>query len=191
MMNRDVSRSSILVILLALGGCGGGAAGAGGSATPTNTSAKTAEPVKTVQWSEVGTPETLQKYVTDAAVSQAKEEAPEVDFAKLAEWRKAPETAPDLSGHAVDVLMYTVTADIAAGRLDDAEATVRLARAKAKNRNSAFVGTTSLAVIASKRAAADDAARKANVAAVFRELPQARLGGASVVFQMSAGFGGL
>ncbi|MEZ4256941.1 MAG: S8 family serine peptidase [Polyangiales bacterium] len=56
-------------------------------------------------------------------------------------------------------------------------------RARAKNRNSAFAGTTLLAIIASKRAA-DEAARKAAVEAVFKELPQERFGASTVTFQV-------
>ncbi|MDQ3035104.1 MAG: S8 family serine peptidase, partial [Myxococcota bacterium] len=55
---------------------------------------------------------------------------------------------------------------------------------RARNRNMAFAGTTLLAVIARRSAGDDPAAQRAAIEAVLRELPRARYGASTVVFQL-------
>ncbi len=104
-------------------------------------------------------------------------------MAALAGYAANPSQAPELSGRASEQVLNLALVALAEGELDRAEGLVRFVRARAKNRNSAFAGTTLLSIIARKRAQ-DTAAGEAAVSVVLRELPRARLGSSTVVFQL-------
>ena len=126
----------------------------------------------------------LQAYVEKQAAARIAELQPEVDLAQLPAWQKDPSKAPALSGRTVERLFDLVKVYTSAGRLDEAASTVRLIRARAKNRNSAFDGSLLLSMIA-RRQAGDDLQKQRNaVADVLRELPRARFGAATVVYQV-------
>lgn len=123
------------------------------------------------------------RFVREGAEQRLKELAPEINLAALAGYAADPSQAPELSGRASEQVLNLALAQLAEGELDRAEGLVRFVRARAKNRNSAFAGTTLLSIIARKRAQ-DAAAGEAAVSAVLRELPRARLGSSTVVFQL-------
>ncbi len=126
----------------------------------------------------------LRAYVAEQARKRAAEQAPELDWDKLDAWRGNPKTAPLLSGRAVERLFDLAVVALASGKLDKAEGLVRLVRARARNRNSAFAGNTLLSEIARRRAGSEEQAQSEAVAAVLRELPRSRFGSATVVFQV-------
>ena len=95
-----------------------------------------------------------------------------------------PEQSPELSGRRCDRLLDLAVVALANGALDEAESLVRLVRARARNRNMVFAGTTVLAEIARRRAGEDPAAQQRAIEGVLRELPKPRFGAATVVFQM-------
>ncbi|MEM9862835.1 MAG: S8 family serine peptidase, partial [Myxococcota bacterium] len=93
-------------------------------------------------------------------------------------WRTSPADAPALSGKACERILELASVALADGDAEQSGQLVRLVRARARNRNSAFAGTTLLAEGA-RRTGGEEA-----VAAIFRELPRTRLGGATVIFQI-------
>ncbi|MFO0710962.1 MAG: S8 family serine peptidase [Sandaracinus sp.] len=125
----------------------------------------------------------------EMAVARAHEHDASVDLAQRTAWASGPaESVPALGDRACEQLLNLAVTDVAAGDLDQAEAMVRLVRAHARNRNNAFAGNTLLSVITRRRAAAAEGAspesEAAAVAAVFRQLPRARFGAATVAFQL-------
>lgn len=120
--------------------------------------------------------------VRDQSVARILEAEPQLPIAERASW--TAESAPTLGDRVCEQMLHLAIADLAAGDLDGAERTVRVVRAHARNRNNAYVGTTLLSVIARTRAGADPAAQQAAVATVLRELPRARFGASTVVFQI-------
>lgn len=125
---------------------------------------------------------TLVARVRVMAAERVAEADPRLDLTQRAAWAATPAEAPELGDRVCEQLLNLAVADLAAGDLDLAERTIRLVRARARNRNNAFAGNTLLSVIARRRAAEDGAG--AAVAAVFRELPRARFGAATVIFQL-------
>lgn len=127
----------------------------------------------------------------DALVSFVREQAeariraidPELDLTQLAAWMEEPSSAPELGDRVCEQLMNLAIAEAAAGESERASALVRLVRARARNRNNAFVGTTLLAELA-RRNAEDGDSQVAAVRAVFEELPRNRFGASTVVFQL-------
>jgi hypothetical protein len=180
MAQSPIVRVSTLLVLL-LAGCGGATAnqrgGGGGSST---SSTEMEAPV----WASLKTDVDLRDYVRAAATDRLREDQPDVDPASFGRWIATPEAAPGLSGRAVERLLTLAAVAFADGDLDRSEGLVRLVRARALNRNMAHAGTTLLAVAASKRAGADDAARLAAVQQVFAQLPPERVGSAAVTFQL-------
>ncbi len=120
--------------------------------------------------------------VRDQALARVREAEPALPIGDRASW--TVDSAPTLGDRVCDQMLNLAVADLAAGDLDSAELTVRIVRAHARNRNKAFVGTTLLSVIARSRAGVDAAAQQTSVATILRELPRARLGASTVVFQM-------
>lgn len=176
----------LLPLLLALGACGGNTPetvtgdepppdlGGGGDRPP---------PAAPNPWA-TATKADFERIVTEGAVARIHEVQPELDLTKLAEYRTTPASCPEIAGRAVEKLLDLAVVDLAENRLDEAEKTIRLIRARARNRNMAFSGTTMLSEIARRRAGADTAAQETAIAAVMRELPRARFGAATVVFQI-------
>lgn len=163
-------------------GCGGPAAKAPAPAPAAAAPSVTPEPPAPITWAALEG-DVLTRFVAEGAAQRLKEVQPELDVTALDRYAAEPSTAPALSGRAVEQLMNLALVALAEGQLDRAEGLIRLARASAKNRNSAFAGTTLLSVIARQRAAGA-AEAEAAVAAVLRELPRARLGSSTVVFQL-------
>ena len=126
----------------------------------------------------------LRQYVKERATAAIREVQPDFDVAQLDAYIASPESAPELSGKTVERLFDLAVVAVAAGELDRAEGIVRLVRARAKNRNSAFAGTTLLAETMRRKAGEDADAQKAAIAEVMRELPRPRFGSATVVFQL-------
>jgi subtilisin family serine protease len=124
----------------------------------------------------------LVERVRSMAAERAREADASLDLAQRAAWGAEPGSAPALGDRVCEQLLNLAVADLAAGELDLAERTVRLVRARARNRNNAFAGNTLLSVIARRRAA--DGQGASAVAAIFRELPRARFGAATVLFQL-------
>lgn len=124
----------------------------------------------------------------EMAIARAREHDASVDLSQRAQWSTAGATVPALGDRACEQLLNLAVTDVAAGDLDAAEATVRLVREHARNRNNAFAGNTLLSVITRRRAAADANGTASHqteaVASVFRALPRARFGAATVAFQL-------
>ncbi|MBO6935084.1 MAG: S8 family serine peptidase [Deltaproteobacteria bacterium] len=175
------NRHLTLGLLLALAACGG---------EPTETTTTTPPPATTGETAtEPASPwdalsgAALRTYVRDGAMARLAEVQPEVTAEALDRWLESPDDAPPLKGRTVERLFDLGAVALAAGDLDRAEKIVRLVRARAKNRNSAFAGNTILAEIARRRRSGDDARRGA-IVAVFQELPRTRFGSATVIFQI-------
>ncbi len=179
----------IHAIALAIAACGSGSSDTETTAndTPTTIGGPTTTvgterpaPDPWVAMDEHGLP----VYVEARARERLAEVQPGFDLSRLDAYRADPTTAPEISGRAVERLFDLAAVDIAAGRLDAAKGTIALIRARAKNRNSAFSGSTFLAEIARRQAGEDADAQRDAIAAVFRALPQNRFGAATVVFQL-------
>ncbi len=124
----------------------------------------------------------LRDYLREAAWAKIGEVQPEVTPDALARWLDDPSQAPALAGRTVERLFDLAMVALAEDDPGRAEKIVRLIRSAARNRNSAFRGTTLLAE-AARRQAEEDAAETA-IAEVFRELPRTRFGSATVIFQI-------
>jgi hypothetical protein len=122
--------------------------------------------------------------VREQAAARIREIDPGIDPSQRSAWLAAPETAPALGDRVCEQLLNLAVADVAAGDLDAAIGTVRLVRARARNRNNAFGGNTLLSVSSYRQAEAGGESPRDAVAAVFRELPRARFGAATVIFQL-------
>lgn len=182
------SRTVLLTTLLtALCGCGGPPAPTPAVATTTplaptpGDSQEAAAP--TGPWDELG-PRELCAFVSERAIARLREVQPDFDPARLDAYRADPATAPPISGRAVERLLDLAVVATVSGHLDDAEKTIRLVRARAKNRNSAFAATTLLSEIARRKAGEDAIAQERAIGTVLRELPRPRFGAATVVFQL-------
>jgi hypothetical protein len=133
---------------------------------------------------ESATRDDLCRIVTEGAHARIREAQPDFDITRLTQYLADPSSAPEIAGRTADQLFDLAVVAAAQGRNDDASRMVRLVRAKARNRNLAFTGTTLLSELA-RRGAGDDAnAQGTAIDAVLRELPRTRLGAATVVFQM-------
>lgn len=106
------------------------------------------------------------------------------DVAQIPAYVAHPDQAPELSGKRCDRLLDLAVVALANHALDEAEGLVRLVRAKARNRNMAYAGTTVLSEVARQRAGEDGAAQQRAIEGVLRELPRPRFGAATVVFQV-------
>lgn len=177
------TRLSVFWAVLALASCGGP-----GEPEATTTVTTTTEPTTGTETAAPASPwdglddAALVTLVRDQSIARIGEAEPELPIAERASW--TVESAPTLGDRVCEQMLHLAIADLAAGDLDSAERTVRVVRAHARNRNNAFVGTTLLSVIAHRRAGADAAAQQAAVATVLRELPRARFGASTVVFQI-------
>ena len=126
----------------------------------------------------------LSRVVTEGATRRIREVQADLDLARLDAFLADPASAPALAGRACDQLIDLAVVAMANNENERAERLVRYVRAKARNRNMAFVGTTILAELKRRGAGADEAAQQRAIEEVFRELPRARFGAATVVFQL-------
>lgn len=180
---RSAPRAALLALLALFAlACGGssrsGTADTSGGELPTS-------------WEGLGTAELVDLVRREAAARIHAADA-SLDAAQRRAWAERPESAPALGDRVCEQLVNLAITDLASGDLDLAERTVRLVRARARNRNNAFAGNTILSIVARRRAAAavpeggaaaENAGRDA-VAAVLRELPPARFGASTVIFQL-------
>lgn len=177
-IDRLLSLSFVLTLLTSLG--------CGGSGEPTTTA--TQDPVSGQEEASADSPwasldeEALVSLVRESA-ARIQQIEPELDLAQLPAWTSDPASAPELGDRVCEQLTNLAIAEAAAGEAERAAGLVRLVRAKARNRNNAYVGTTVLAELA-RRGASDADAQQAAVRAVFEELPRNRFGSATVVFQL-------
>ncbi len=127
------------------------------------------------------TDERLVALVREQAAARIAEVQPELEVARLREHAGDPSTAPELSDRACEQIVNLAIAEAVAGDTAYASSLVRLVRARARNRNNAYVGTTLLAELARRTAEGDaqDAVR-----GVFAELPRNRFGASTVIFQL-------
>jgi len=170
--------TTLLAFLLA---CGGSEGDETTTTTTTTTGGETqadADPWAT------HTGETLRDYVRERAFAKLASVQPEVTAEALTGWIASPDEAPELSGRAVERLFDIAAVHTAAGELEQAEGIVRLVRAKARNRNSAYAGNTLLCEVARREAGDDAAAQQEAIAGALRELPRTRFGSATVIFQI-------
>lgn len=135
-------------------------------------------------WQGLGRAELSTLVRDDARRRLVTEGEPGFDAARLGAYVATPAQAPELSGRRCDRLLDLAVVALANGALDEAEGLVRLVRARARNRNMVFAGTTVLAEVARRRAGDDPAAQQRAIEGVLRELPKPRFGAATVVFQM-------
>ncbi len=180
-------RLIIISLILGLLGCGGSQPESATPAVVETTAAN--EPTSRERtlpdspW-ETATTEELIDRVRRDAVSRIRTADPQLAIDAFGAWRANPESAPPLGDRVCEQLFHLAIADIAAGDLEGAAGTVRLVRARARNRNMAFAGTTLLSVIARRSAGEDAAAQRTAIEAVMRELPRARFGASTVAFQL-------
>jgi subtilisin family serine protease len=176
-----------LALLLALNGCGGASptttttAATGETAPSAHVEADALPP--TSPWDAV-TDDDLVERARRGAVARIREVEPALPIDDFARWRQAPESAPALGDRVCEQLLSLAIADVAAGDLEGARQTVQLVRARARNRNMAFVGTTLLSVVARRSAPEDPQRQRAAIVEVLSTLPRARFGASTVVFQM-------
>ncbi|MDB4931970.1 MAG: Serine protease, subtilase family, partial [Myxococcaceae bacterium] len=135
-------------------------------------------------WQGLGRAELSALVTADARRRLVSEGEPGFDAARLADYVAHPDQAPELSGKRCDRLLDLAVVALANNALDEADGLVRLVRARARNRNMVFAGTTVLSEVARRRAGEDPAAQQRAVEGVLRELPKARFGSATVVFQL-------
>ncbi len=181
-------RPTTLAIALLLSACGARQTTATNTPTPVATAdaqvVATADAAVASPWASLGRAELSALLTEDAQRRLASEGDPGFDVAQLANYVAHPDQAPELSGKRCDRLLDLAVVALANHRLDEAAGLVALVRAKARNRNMAFTGTTILAEVARQRAGADGAAQQAAIEGVLRELPRPRFGAATVVFQV-------
>ena len=124
----------------------------------------------------------LVELVQTAAPERIREADSSLDLTQLPAWAQSPQDAPPLGDRVCEQLMNLAIAEAAADRPAQAEALVRLVRAKARNRNNAYAGSTILAELARRQAPAGQ--ERAAVRAVLAELPRNRFGASTVIFQL-------
>jgi hypothetical protein len=128
--------------------------------------------------------EALARIVTEGAARRVREAQPGFDLAGIDGYLAGVDRAPELAGRTCDQLIDLAIVAMARGQHDRAAGLIRYVRARARNRNQAFAGTTILAEIARRGAGADETAQQRAIEGVLRELPRARFGAATVVFQL-------
>lgn len=133
-------------------------------------------------WASLGRDELVARVREDARARIA-EVAPELDLSGLDGWLLEPEQAPELGDRVSEQLVNLAVAAAAAGESDRAVRLVRLVRARARNRNRAYTGTTLLAELA-RRGPEEPAGQQAAIRAVLGELPPNRFGSATVVYRL-------
>lgn len=125
----------------------------------------------------------LAALVREEATARLREIEPGLDVAQLPAWAADPSGAPELGDRACEQIVNLATTAAAVGENDLAAGLIRLIRQKARNRNNAYIGTTTLSELA-RRGATDEEAQRAAIQAVMAELPTNRFGSSTVVFQI-------
>jgi hypothetical protein len=176
------SRPALLVTALLAAHCG--AAQSTSSVTTAAAPATPAEPAAPASpWTGLSAAD-LQRIVTEGAQARLAEAAPDFDLGRLGEYAQNPASAPELSGRAVERLLDLAVVELAADRPERAAQLIRVSRARARNRNSAFIANTLLAEAVRRQAGGDEAAQQAAIEATFRELPPVRFNAATVFYQL-------
>lgn len=168
------------LLLAGLVACGGSPAAETSTATTTTGTETAAAPAS--PWDALDDAAMI-ALVREEAAARIREVDPSIDPSQRSAWLAAPDAAPALGDRVCEQLFNLAIADVAAGDFDAAISTVRLVRARARNRNNAFGGNTLLSVASYRRAETAGEDARAAVTAVFRELPRARFGAATVIFQ--------
>lgn len=172
-------RATLTILPLLLLACGGDAP-AEDFAPPQEERAAGAEEAATSPWDALDTP-ALVSLVRERTAARIAEVEPDLELSQLPQWIEDPESAPALGDRVSEQLINLAIAETAAGEHARAAGLVRLVRAKARNRNNAYTGTTLLSELARRGAEADP---EPAVRAVLEELPRNRFGSATVVFQL-------
>ncbi|MFO0561557.1 MAG: S8 family serine peptidase [Polyangiales bacterium] len=126
----------------------------------------------------------LRRIVRDYAISKLHEVAPELQVSRLAEYAQNPSAAPELSGKAVDEIIHLAQVELSAGNAQEAAQWITVARARARNRNSAFVANVIFAEAKRQLAGADNAAQERALFELFTAMPQVRFQAATVTYQL-------
>lgn len=170
--------SMVFLVLSFLTSCGGP------EATPTGPvpQATGDEAEATSPWEGL-TAADLAERVRAGATARIREVEPELDLSALPRWMEDPSAAPALGDRVCEQLLNLAVAAAAVGEDARAVGLVRLVRAKARNRNNAYAGTTWLAELA-RRSAERDPLASVSIRDVLGELPPNRFGSATVVFQI-------
>jgi hypothetical protein len=134
-------------------------------------------------WARLG-PTDLQRIVREGALARLAQVAPQFDYARLADYAQNPASAPELPGRAVERLLDLAVVELAANNPANAERIIRVVRARARNRNSAYIGNTILAEAKRRQAGDDPAAQQRAIEESFRELPPVRFNAATVFYQL-------
>lgn len=176
------NRIVLFTTLLAMLGCGGPSAAPEPASGPDPQPASGAEAQADASpWASLDNG-ALVSLVREQSAARIRQVEPELDLTQLAAWTADPSGAPELGDRVCEQLMNLAIAEAAAGETERAVGLVRLVRAKARNRNNAYAGTTLLAELA--RRGTEGEAQSAAVRAVFEELPRNRFGASTVVFQL-------
>ena len=172
-------RATLTILSLLLLACGGDAPEED-FAPPQEERAAGSEEAATSPWDALDTP-ALVSLVRERTAARIAEVEPDLELSQLPQWIEDPESAPALGDRVSEQLINLAIAETAAGEHARAAGLVRLVRAKARNRNNAYTGTTLLSELARRGAEADP---EPAVRAVLEELPRNRFGSATVVFQL-------
>ncbi len=126
----------------------------------------------------------LRRMVREHAVSELRTHAPALDVAQLAAYTTNPASAPELSGKAVDEVIHLAIVELTAGNPRAAADWVSLARARARNRNSAFVANVIFSESKRLLAGPENAAQERALTELFAAMPLVRFQGATVAYQL-------
>jgi hypothetical protein len=126
----------------------------------------------------------IRAYVRARVGERIRQAQPDFDLGRIEAYRADPTSAPELAGRTVERLLDLAILSLAEGDLDAAQQIVALVRARARNRNMAYTGSTILAEVARRRAGDDVEAQKTAIMTVLRDLPPNRLGPATVLYQI-------
>lgn len=170
-----MTRQMVLLFALVALGCGGSAAEPADPAPTQTATSGDAAP----SWDGLD----LIATVREGATARIQTVDPELDVEQLPAWAADPDSAPALGDRVAEQVLHLAIAAAADGDAEMATQLVHLVRAKARNRNNAFTGTTLLSELA-RRGSEDADTQRAAIRAVFAELPRNRFGGATVVFQL-------
>lgn len=126
----------------------------------------------------------LRRIVRDYAIAKLHEHAPELQVSRLNDYAQNPSAAPELSGKAVDEIIHLAQVELSAGNAQNAANWVTVARARARNRNSAFVANVIYAEAKRQLAGADNGAQERALLELFTAMPQVRFQAATVTYQL-------
>ncbi len=130
------------------------------------------------------TAEDLRRIVREHAVTKLREHASGLDVARRSEYAQTPTSAPELSGKAVDEVIHLAQVELAGGDPRAAAEWVTIARARARNRNSAYIANVILAEARRQLAGDDVAAQERALFELFSAMPVLRFQSATVTYQL-------